>query len=189
MGSGNQAAYGGGVRADDVDLIVSTSIFADNTATSEGGGLYIDDVDGWLINTVVAGNSAPSAAGISLRSLDEFQVVNTIVSANLDGAGVAVSGAAPSIWRHNDVYGNDAGDYTGMTDPTGTDGNLSADPGFVDAGTGDYQLQSASACVDSGIPEILDPDGSTSDMGAFGGPHGSWEAPSSSWAARLHTAW
>jgi hypothetical protein len=186
---GNQAAYGGGVRADDVELIVSTSIFADNTATHEGGGLYIDDVSGWLINTVVDGNSAPAAAGVSLRSLDEFQVVNTIVSANQDSVGVAVNGAAPTIWRHNDVYGNDAGDITGMTDPAGTDGNVSADPGFVDADAGDYQLRSASACVDSGVPELADPDGSRSDIGAFGGPLGSWEPAASSWAARLHMAW
>ena len=171
---GNQAAYGGGIYVEDAEVVLSTSIVAGNTASGEGGGLYVDDAEGWLINTTVTANAAPTAAGISLRDLDELRVLNNIVAANEDGAGVSVSGAAPTTWRHNDVFGNTAGDYAGMNDPTGTDGNLSTDPGFVDAGAGDYHLQSASACVDSGISELPDPDGSRSDMGAYGGPYGSW---------------
>ena len=171
---GNQAAHGGGIYVEDAEVIISTSVVAGNTATSEGGGLTLDDADGWLLNTTVAANAAPTGAGISMWDLDELMVVNTIVHANLDGTGVSVSGAAPTTWRHNDVSGNPAGDYSGMTDPTGTDGNLSTDPAFVDAGAGDYHLQSASACVDSGIPDLPDPDGSRSDMGAYGGPYGSW---------------
>ncbi|RME53032.1 MAG: hypothetical protein D6795_05965, partial [Deltaproteobacteria bacterium] len=64
--------------------------------------------------------------------------------------------------------------------PTGTNGNISVDPRFVDT-TGDdplawdLHLSSDSPLIDAGDPGILDPDGSRSDIGAYGGPEGDWE--------------
>ena len=52
-------------------------------------------------------------------------------------------------------------------------GNVYADPMFVDPDNGDLRLQKGSPCIDAGAPWILDPDGSRSDIGAFGGPGGS----------------
>ncbi|RME49773.1 MAG: hypothetical protein D6795_11205, partial [Deltaproteobacteria bacterium] len=70
--------------------------------------------------------------------------------------------------------------FTGLPDPTGTDGNISVDPRFVDT-TGDdplawdLHLSSDSPLIDAGDPALLDPDGSRSDIGAYGGPGGDWE--------------
>jgi hypothetical protein len=50
--------------------------------------------------------------------------------------------------------------------------NFRGDPMFVDPSIGDHHLQAGSPCIDAGAPWILDPDGSRSDMGAFGGPGG-----------------
>ncbi len=47
--------------------------------------------------------------------------------------------------------------------------DLSADPLFQD--TLFFRLQPDSPCIDTGDPDLLDPDGSRSDMGAWGGPH------------------
>ena len=171
---GNQAAHGGGIHVEYSQVSISNTILAGNSATTEGGGLALDDSGGWITNTTVTGNAAPSAAGIALGDLDELRVANTIVAANQDGAGVSVSGDAPAAWQYNDVYGHAAGDFSGMTDPTGTDGNLSTDPEFVDPDAGDYHLSPTSACVDSGLPDLLDPDGSRSDIGTYGGPYGGW---------------
>ena len=50
------------------------------------------------------------------------------------------------------------------------------DPLFVDPSNGDYSLQAGSPCIDTGNPssEYNDTDGSRNDMGAYGGPKGSW---------------
>ncbi len=52
--------------------------------------------------------------------------------------------------------------------------NVYRDPMYVDPENGDLQLQAGSPCIDAGAPWILDVDGSRSDMGAFGGPGGSF---------------
>ncbi|MBN1772371.1 MAG: hypothetical protein JXB32_13965, partial [Deltaproteobacteria bacterium] len=53
------------------------------------------------------------------------------------------------------------------------DGNLEADPRFVDAA---YRLGAGSAAIDAGDPDPLlaDSDGTRNDVGAFGGPEGDW---------------
>jgi len=50
------------------------------------------------------------------------------------------------------------------------EGNIFANPMITDSM--DYHLQAFSPCIDAGDPNILDPDGSRSDMGAYGGPYG-----------------
>jgi len=56
--------------------------------------------------------------------------------------------------------------------------NLDADPLFVDYPSWDFQLSAehGSPCIDAGNPDpsFDDPDGSRNDMGAYGGPYGSW---------------
>ena len=55
-----------------------------------------------------------------------------------------------------------------IDDPTGANGNISADPLFTDADEGDFTLGAGSPCIDSGTGQ--DADGSVADMGAYGGP-------------------
>jgi hypothetical protein len=68
--------------------------------------------------------------------------------------------------------------HIGNTNGTGTIdsvyGNVYADPMFVDPDNGDLRLQKGSPCIDAGAPWILDVDGTRSDIGAFGGPGGSF---------------
>ena len=47
----------------------------------------------------------------------------------------------------NDSWGNPGGNWVGMPDPTGVDGNISADPLFCDAGDGDLGLAADSPCL------------------------------------------
>jgi len=54
------------------------------------------------------------------------------------------------------------------------DGDVFATPRFVDPTRGDFTLDPLSPAIDAGDPAISDPDGSRSDMGAFGGPYGAW---------------
>ena len=48
-------------------------------------------------------------------------------------------------------------------------GNLSTDPLFVNAASGDFHLQTNSPGVNAGDSSIFDADGTRSDMGAYGG--------------------
>ena len=50
----------------------------------------------------------------------------------------------------------------------GADGNLSVDPQFTE--DDNYTLASGSPMIDAGHPDIVDQDGSTSDLGRHGGP-------------------
>ncbi len=50
--------------------------------------------------------------------------------------------------------------------------NISVNPIFVNEDSLDYHLQKYSPLIDAGDPDILDKDGSRSDIGLYGGPYG-----------------
>lgn len=63
----------------------------------------------------------------------------------------------PNLWG-DDVWNNTIGDYGGdMTDRTGINGNISADPEFVDSlpPDGDYRLQVTSPCRPGSSPTAV----------------------------------
>jgi len=83
---------------------------------------------------------------------------------------------------NNDIFGNLPTNYLPANeDPTGTNGNLSVDPQYLDSTSPDYadwdlHLSDTSPLIDAGDPSILDPDGSPSDIGIYGGPGAaSWD--------------
>jgi len=155
-----------------------------NQAAGAGGGLYLMGHPATLSNVIVVGNEAMWGAGIYLEGADPT-LTNVIVSGNTAGdfgGGVHGNPSTPAI-RYCDVFGNVPEDYYDVTDPTGTDGNVSADPLFLDTADADpmvwdYHLDPLSPLVDTGDPDAAldDPDGSRGDMGAYGGAlAGSWD--------------
>jgi len=69
---------------------------------------------------------------------------------------------------YNNVWNNKTGQYRDMPDYTERDGNISVDPKF--AGQDSFFLAGDSPMKDAGNPLLTDPDGTASDIGAFGGP-------------------
>ena len=67
-------------------------------------------------------------------------------------AGVHVSDRAVPVLRFNDVFnsGVSEGNYKGVIDPTGSEGNVSADPLYVDRANRDFRLQAGSPAIDAG---------------------------------------
>jgi parallel beta-helix repeat protein len=66
-------------------------------------------------------------------------------------------------FSYNNIWGNEAGGYNGMTDLTGVHGNVSLDPGFADRN--DFKLPARSPLINAGNPLLTDADGSRSDIG------------------------
>jgi hypothetical protein len=73
------------------------------------------------------------------------------------------------IIAHNNVWDNVKGNYRDLPDLTGVDGNISANPLFIS--DKDHHLLEGSPCRDAGSPLISEGDGSTSDLGIYGGPN------------------
>jgi hypothetical protein len=142
--------YGNAIYSyNDSELNIICCTFEDNS-TASSPVLYMDTSPTLLTSTIIANNACNSPVENHSGSL-------TV--------------------EYLDVYGNSSGDYVGTLEgKNGVAGNISQDPLFVDASTGDFHLMQASPCVDAGDPLLpSDPDYTRADMGAFyhhqeGGP-------------------
>jgi predicted outer membrane repeat protein len=150
-------------------VVLENTRLEGNVASASGGALALHAAHGEVRNALFVGNEAPAGAALSAVSGSDLEAINTIFTESRGGAAVhADRGVAPSM-RYDDFYDND-GDFDGVPDVIGTDGNLDRPPGFVDADSHDYRLMPGSPLVDAGDPGLHDPDGTRSDIGAHGGP-------------------
>ena len=74
------------------------------------------------------------------------------------------------IINYNNLWDNVIDYYVSPSGFIDTTGNIYCDPMFED--TLDFRLQAFSPLIDAGDPEILDVDGTRSDIGCYGGPGG-----------------
>jgi hypothetical protein len=82
-------------------------------------------------------------------------VYNNIIAFN--DAGFFTNAADPDYYNNN-VYGNLNWDnYPSNTDWTGTRGNTSVNPMFVNAAAGNFRLAAGSPCIDTGITAAVEP--------------------------------
>lgn len=178
---------GGGINVQiggAIETWVVANVIVGNEASMYGGGIVTyEDHDTYpyttIENNVIAWNSVVDTdygAGLLQWRRTTPLVVNNLVVQN-DGVGVYSEDGIDGSFAYNGVWGN-ATDLVGLAGSGA--GNLSADPrfrGVSDDGdwtNDDWRLSSGSPAVDAGDPAILDVDGSRSDLGAYGGPAGSW---------------
>ena len=105
----------------------STNTIASNAAT-QGGGIYCSSCSPTIVNTIIAFNSSG------------------IYKASGTGAPVLLS---------NCVYGNSTYNYSGLTDASGSNGNISADPCLADTSYGNMHVQPGSPCIDMGDDGVV----------------------------------
>jgi hypothetical protein len=195
--SGNEAegssiVTGSGMSMNSGDLSSFTNlVVAGNRGTTTGGTVYAVGLWSYssasvtLENASFVGNVADassSAWGVAATAYSSGEIVgvNVDVSDNLDDGGNAKAGGWAAVYggdvelSYSNVYGNDSDDFYDIDDPTGTDGNISKNPKYVDTsssdpGSWDLSLAASSALIDAGDGSLVDSDGSTSDIGAYGG--------------------
>ncbi len=179
---GNTAASEGGAWAE-VDLgagtIFTNNLVVENSAAT-GGGLWLYGASqAYVVNNTFVGNDATIEGGHLDLEAGSAEIINNLFAWAVDGGGVHGDSTAASLSDryNNDAWDNSGGDWTGDFDEVaGQDGNLDLDPQLQDysedgdADNDDYHLALTSPCIDAGHHSIIDPDGSASDIGAYGGP-------------------
>ena len=189
----NVASNGGGaILLESYGAGIHNSIFVRNMAEDSSGAIGNINCGMSLDHSVVIQNSADDVGAIGGGSFGGSTITNTTITDNfvLPGStGVigGVTGTDVDFYNCN-IYNNQPTDFWhGMTNPIGTDGNISVDPMFLDTSSPDpldwdLHLDQASPLVDAGDPSTLDPDGSPSDIGAYGGPNAdSWDLDWDGW--------
>ena len=182
---------GGGVHVDATTADLHLLWFENNTAPDAGGGLYVDADQTTLTNSVFYANTTTYTGGGAYVAGNLAEVVNNDFLENVGGhadnvgfdaqyaefvnnivAGAATSPpmvADGSVDEHHNAWFDNLAD----TDFPG-DGDVNEDCLFVSY-PDDLHLAEGSPCIDAGWEELSDPDGSVSDIGAFGGPGAPWE--------------
>ncbi len=146
------------------------NIICNNYTVGYGGGVEVETVfdgaqlhDVVLINNTITKNKAKNGGGIALVTMG--------------------SNAAYIEGNNNIVYGNTANSnsewfkdskaeldltYTCCSKSLSAAGNITSDPQFVNAASGDFHLKTGSPCIDKGDPASeKDPDNTQADMGAL----------------------
>ena len=177
--SSNSAAAGGGMSNIDSSPNVTNCRFTGNLAKDKGGGmLSTGESSARLTNCVFSGNLAADGGGIYNR-LSSLTLTNCILWGNTPQE-IYVDHLSMPVVTYSDVRGG----YPG-------EGNIDADPCFVDPNNGDYHLKSqagrwepssaswvvddvTSPCIDGGdmaspIGYEPFPNGGVINMGAYGG--------------------
>ena len=182
----NEAVNGGGVRGEQgSNVTIVNSIIANNRAGNHKGAVASDGLitSSTIINNVGTYDGQGGVGG----HVDGLIVKNSIVWGN--GDDIIPAGTwpyVPTIVTYSDIEDGDLGE-----------GNICADPMFVDVAGSDYHLQSTqgsyhggawtpdaniSPCIDAGDPTSPydnepEPNGNRINMGAYGSTNQASKSP------------
>jgi hypothetical protein len=184
----NGTASGGGLSANDSVLI--NCLIRGNSAGADGsarGGGVLLTGSSIMVNCLITDNIAQAeidarGAGVSVNA--DAQLINCTIANNVaigaaDIGGVNVTGSGmPSLANcivvgntGTDVHSNAVARYSCIEGGFLGEGNIDADPLFIDPANGDFRLQDASPCRDAGSNDALpadtydlDGDGNTAEQ-------------------------
>ena len=173
-------ARAGGISVDGGRLVLENVVVAGNESGGTGGGIGVGAGELQTTNVTVVGNTAlGEGGGIWLDGVPWTATGVTISHNSASAAGGVACDACAALLDQCNVWGNTPGEFGGMDDPTGTDGNTSLDPALLDLTAAvhwDVHLSASSPLVDACDTCGGDPDGSPADTGAFGGAGaGEWD--------------
>ncbi len=163
------------VRGQPAEVTLENLLFHDNTNGLDIFSYSSTDNQTDLINATIAGNYYGISVVSTGSSDHQFIVKNTIIDNNNFGMNADYSDSPAIQVKYSDFYANLIalhGDLSGWSvPPSGGDhlGNHTYDPSFVNANEDDFHLQASSLLIDEGDPSMTDRDGSTINMGRYGG--------------------
>lgn len=184
-------SYGAGIGGNSASPLIERNVFRNHSCDVQsiaGVVAFINASSPRIVNNVFENNQC-RAVNLSLPAGYTPQVINNTFTGNhaairvsrivsqttqvhrnniIFGNGIGLetefgSDADNPVWTNNLVFGNTT-DYQGTASLTGTAGNLSADPRFVNAAAGNYRLASGSPGIDAG--SALDAPGADFDGAA-----------------------
>ncbi|MCB0190736.1 MAG: right-handed parallel beta-helix repeat-containing protein [Anaerolineae bacterium] len=169
IAANNTAPNGGAFyNAGSAELNLVNTIVTNNTASSgNGGGLYNESNNLAVRHATFYGNQATNqGGGIYHNAASSAPIINStiLISNTAAGGGGIFSADADPTFAYNDVLDNTGGDYGGLADQTGSNGNLAVDPSFLSTvltDTNFLRIATGSAVEDQGDPAspiILDID-------------------------------
>jgi len=184
----NDSSSGAGIFAFDGSYIkMENVIVARNAASAYGGGMCFTASTADLNNVSIIANTASSSyygGGLYFSSTSSSGATISVTNSDFSGNEAGTGGgfyspdSSPSLeLSYSNVYENTPNDYDGsqgFSGPTASTSLLSVDPDYRNIAASDpldwdLRLSENSALIDIGDTSILDPDDSTSDIGAFGG--------------------
>jgi hypothetical protein len=137
------------------EVTICNNVFLPSVGAPSLGGLIRNeyaDVDATLVRVV--GNTFHDTPGIRAEAGATTIANNLLVNGT---AGIQAEAGSGVEIRHNDAFGNRAGfigastNYVGsIGDQTGSNGNVSVDPDFVDTFFEDFRLRPGSPARDAG---------------------------------------
>jgi RHS repeat-associated protein len=117
---------------------------------------------------IQAGLNGPTVVNIVNCTLDgnniglfahggTMNVANTIVADSLETGVEYCCGSSLTTFEYCDVWSANGANYAGISDQTGLNGNISANPKFVNAAQGNYELNYRSPCIDAAGGAVAPP--------------------------------
>lgn len=178
---GNDYYYAGGIYCNNASPVLNNLIITNNHSSDSGGGIYLNGSNPKIEKVIVSNNLSEYYGGGIYCYSSAPQIYNSTIvgnGGNYDGGGILSYYSEiyikNTILRNNypysidNFYGASTIDITYSNISGGYDGegNININPLFETSWDGNYYLQPASPCIDSGDPNSPDdPDGTIADMG------------------------
>jgi hypothetical protein len=151
-----ECTWGGGIKTFS-DVSIVQNLITENVACL-GGGIYwllpFGSTNPLLVNNTIADNDSPLSSGVYAGGFDaKTPFINNIIVAKAGQRALWCNNnvLAPGIFKFNNIYTPVGTPYELCPfQITGVDGNISADPLFVDPLNGNYHLRAGSPSVDAG---------------------------------------
>jgi len=162
--SGNS---GGAIKIRNIsDALILQNIISNNTAENCGGIDWLvasGSVGPRVINNTIVDNDGALASAICADGFDEqAQLINNIIVSKPGQIAIFCenfqnTAFEPPVIKFNNVFAPSGIGYSGVcTNQTSNNGNISADPLFMDKMSEDYQLSLTSPAIDAGDNSVAD---------------------------------